>query len=138
MRFEPSELSSVSKSLTGPTAPALPFAEAIPESDARGPADSQRVSFDLPGAEGGVLRPTLIIGVGGFGLLALRELRSRLTDRVGDLRQVPAMRFLYLDADPEARTTGVAGSPDRALLPEQVFPTPLQPVGRYRRAASIF
>ena len=28
-----------------------------------------------------------------------------------------------------------AGSPDRALAPEQVFPVPLQPIARYRRAA---
>jgi len=126
------ELSAVSAELTGPTA--FPFAEALQESVSNR-EDSQRINFDYPEADGGVLRPTLLIGVGGFGLLALRELRSRLTDRVGDLRQVPAIRFLYLDADPEARTVGVAGSPDRALLPEQVFPTPLQPVTRYRRAA---
>ncbi|HKA05796.1 MAG TPA: tubulin-like doman-containing protein [Gemmataceae bacterium] len=132
---KPSELSSISAALTKPTAPALPFAEVIAEPEPKGLEDSQRVSFELPEAEGGVLRPTLVIGVGGFGLLALRELRSRLTDRVGDLRQVPAFRFLYLDADPDARSVGASGSPDRALLPEQVFPTRLQPVARYRRAA---
>ena len=134
VRVQPSEQSSISSALTAPTAPALPFAEAVPESKEE-TLESDKVSFDLPDAEGGVLRPTLIIGVGGFGLLALRELRSRLTDRLGDLRQVPAMRFLYLDADPQARSVGASGSPDRALSPEQVFPTPLQPVGRYRRAA---
>ena len=134
LAVESDELSSVSAALTGPTA--LPYAVAISESISV-PArdDSQRVNFDFPEAEGGMLRPTLVIGLGGFGLLALRELRSRLTDRAGDLRHVPSIRFLYLDADPETRTIGVAGSPDRALLPEQVFPTPLQPVTRYRRAA---
>src|SRR5262245_10763465 len=126
---EQSDNSAASGERTGSTV--LPFAESIAEVS----EDSQRVNFDFPEAEGAVLRPTLIIGVGGFGLLALRELRSRLTDRVGDLRQVPALRFLYLDSDPEARTVGVAGSPDRALLAEQVFQTPLQPVTRYRRAA---
>ena len=76
------------------------------------PADRRTASglaSTSPEADGGVLRPTLVIGVGGFGLLALRELRSRLTDRVGDLRQVPAVRFLYLDADPEARDDRVVG-----------------------------
>lgn len=134
LAVEQSEISGMSAALTGPTV--LPFADAISESMSI-PAreDSQGVNFDFPEAEGGVLRPTLVIGVGGFGLLALRELRSRLTDRAGDLRHVPAIRFLYLDVDPEARTIGVAGSPDRALQAEQVFPTPLQPVTRYRRAA---
>jgi serine/threonine protein kinase len=129
---EPSEITGASAGITGPTG--LPFAESLnDEVSARG--DSQRVNFDFPEADGAVLRPTLIIGLGGFGLLALRELRSRLTDRVGDLRQVPALRFMYVDSDPEARTIGVAGAPDRALLQEHVFPTPLQPVTRYRRAA---
>src|SRR5262245_23571495 len=130
----PAELSSVSVGLTGPTA--LRFADSVREPAAAPAADdSQRVNLDSPEADGGVMRPTLILGLGGFGLLALRELRSRLTDRAGDMRHVPAIRFLYLDVDPQVRTIGVAGSPDRALLPEQVFPTPLQPVARYRRAA---
>jgi eukaryotic-like serine/threonine-protein kinase len=124
----PAELAEAASAATGPTA--LPFAEAFSDTD-----NSQRGSVEPLEADGGVLRPTLVIGVGGFGLLALRELRSRLTDRMGDLRQTPAVRFLYLDSDPDARTTGSAGSPDRALAPEQVFPTPLQPVARYRRAA---
>lgn len=115
----------------------FPFAEAIPDSDpsiSLSVPDSQRVDLELPPTDG-ALRPTLIIGLGGFGLLAMRELRSRLTDRLGDLSQVPTIRFLYIDSDPNAATIGVAGSPDRALSPEQVFPTPLQPVTRYRRAA---
>jgi eukaryotic-like serine/threonine-protein kinase len=132
LHVKPEDLSGVAEGHTSPTA--LPFAEALRDSQPLR-EENERVNFDFPEAEGGVLRPTLVIGVGGFGLLALRELRSRLTDRVGELRQVPAMRFLYLDPDPEARTVGAAGSPDRALSPEQVFPTPLQPVGRYRRAA---
>ncbi len=125
----------VQKALT--EGPPLPFAEIIPDApdavlDAE---DSQRVDFNHVGQDDGVLRPTVVIGLGGFGLLALRELRSRLTDKVSDLRQLPAVRFLYLDADPDAKTIGTAGSPDRALTPEQIFPTPLQPVTRYRRAA---
>jgi serine/threonine protein kinase len=144
----PSELSGLhhtsitaATGLTAPTRPAqdlkaVPFAEEVAEIKPVRLADSQSSVADIhPGADTGVLRPTLVIGVGGFGLLALRELRSRLTDRLGDLRNVPSVRFLYLDADPQAKTLGTTGSPDRALLREQVFPTPLQPVSRYRRAA---
>ena len=137
----PAEIAEASAVLTGPTGPTgrtgptvVPFAEAVDAPRAK-LEDSQHVNFDFPEADGAVLRPTLVIGVGGFGLLALRELRSRLTDRMGDLRQTPAVRFLYLDSDPEARTLGTAGSPDRALGTDQVFPTPLHPVTRYRRAA---
>jgi eukaryotic-like serine/threonine-protein kinase len=119
----------------GPDVRSLPFAELVADARSVRAEEGERVNFDFPEAEGGVLRPTLVIGVGGFGLLALRELRSRLTDCMGDLQHVPAIRFLYLDADPNAKTAGTTGSPDRALNREQVFPTPLQPVGRYRRAA---
>ena len=123
---------TVPASTTAPTNPAreprpLPYAEAVADARPAHPEESERVNFDFPEAEGEVLRPTLVIGVGGFGLLALRELRSRLTDCMGDLQHVPAVRFLYLDADPQA-TVGTSGSPDRALNREQVFPTPLQPV----------
>src|SRR5213078_208438 len=100
-----------------------PFAVAVPDPGAAREDSSQKVNFDFPEADGGVLRPTLVIGVGGFGLLALRELRSRLTDCMGDLQHVPAVRFLYLDADPQAKAAGTCGSPDRALNREQVFPT---------------
>jgi hypothetical protein len=81
----------------------------------------------------GTLRPTLLVGIGSFGRRALRELRHRLLDRLGDLHQVPIFRFLYLDSDPEAGDKAIAGPPDQALSPEQVFPMPLQPVANYRR-----
>ena len=48
-----------------------------------------------------------------------------------------AVQFLYLGADPEAPATGVAGSPGRALGAEQVFPTPLLPLSRYRGALEM-
>lgn len=49
----------------------------------------------------GVLRPSLIIGLGGTGLGVLQKLRSGLLDRYGSLGVLSTIRFLYLDADPE-------------------------------------
>lgn len=106
-----------------------------PVQDTPDEEQSQRVNFDFPEVEGGILRPTVLVGMGNFGLLALRELRSRLTDRLGDLEHIPILRFLYIDTDPDAKTRGITGSPDRSLTAEQVFPTPLQPITRYRRTA---
>lgn len=83
--------------------------------------------------EVGVLRPTVLIGVGSFGRRALQEVRCRLTDRVGDVNQVPCVRFLYVDCDPDAVNKAVAAPPDVALDPDAVFPVPLQPVTQYRR-----
>src|SRR5262249_29995794 len=42
----------------------------------------------------GALRPTVVIGVGGFGRRALRELRCRFLDHLGDLNKMPLLRFL--------------------------------------------
>jgi eukaryotic-like serine/threonine-protein kinase len=81
----------------------------------------------------GTLRPTLLIGFGGFGRRALREIKHRLLDRLGDLGQVPMIRFLYVDSDADDADKAITGPPDHALNVDQVFPMPLQPVANYRR-----
>lgn len=86
-----------------------------------------------PQKEAGILRPTVLIGIGSFGRRALQEIRCRLTDRVGDVQQVPTFRFLYVDCDPDAVTKAVSAPPDVALSPDEVFQAPLQPVTQYRR-----
>ncbi|WP_029630151.1 protein kinase domain-containing protein [Zavarzinella formosa] len=125
------------KTKAEPAKPRLESIKSLPAIEPIEPSKveySQQVNFDFPVA-GDVLRPTIIIGYGSFGLACLRELRSRLTDRLGDLRQIPMFRFMYADADPDAKTVGMAGSPDRALAADQIFPTPLQPITRYRKGA---
>ncbi|HEV3440460.1 MAG TPA: tubulin-like doman-containing protein, partial [Gemmata sp.] len=91
------------------------------------------LSATAPQREVGVLRPTVLIGIGSFGRRALQEVRCRLTDRVGDVAQVPTFRFLYVDCDPDAVTKAVSAPPDVALTSDEVFPVPLQPVTNYRR-----
>lgn len=81
----------------------------------------------------GVLRPTILIGIGSFGRRALQEVRCRLVDRVGDVGQVPSFRFLYVDCDPDAVAKAVGAPADVALASDEVFPVPLQPVTGYRR-----
>jgi eukaryotic-like serine/threonine-protein kinase len=83
--------------------------------------------------EAGILRPAVMIGVGGFGRRALQQIRCRLLDRVGDLHQVPSFRFLYLDIDPESGNKLLTDKSDAAILPEQLVTLPLQPVNNYRR-----
>ena len=91
---------------------------------------SMSVSFR---PEEGVLRPTILIGIGSFGRRALQQIRCRLLDRIGELSQVPCFRFLYIDTDPETVSKATAGSTDSALLPEHTFHAPLQAVTGYRR-----
>jgi serine/threonine protein kinase len=81
----------------------------------------------------GALRPTLVLGVGGFGRRALLELRCRLIDRFGDLDKVPLMRFLYIDSDAEAIKASQRGAAEVAFRPHEVYHLALQPVSHYRR-----
>jgi hypothetical protein len=95
--------------------------------------DEEELGATIAQQDIGVLRPAILIGVGGFGRRALLELRCRLLDRFGDLNLVPAFRFLYIDSDPEAVRKAVGGAPEVALSSAEVFPLPLQPVANYRR-----
>jgi serine/threonine protein kinase len=92
-----------------------------------------QMGMTIPQPQTGALRPTLVIGLGGFGRKALLELRCRFLDRFGDLAKLPLLRFLCLDTDPEAVNTAVRGAPEVALSRSEVHHLPLQAVGNYRR-----
>ena len=83
--------------------------------------------------ETGVLKPTLVIGLGHFGRKALLELRCRFLDRFGSLNKLPLLKFLCIDPDPEAVNTAILGAPEVALTRTEFHHLPLQPVGNYRR-----
>src|SRR5207244_6939434 len=76
--------------------------------------------------ETGALRPTIIVGLGGFGRRALRELRCRFLDHLGDLNKIPLLRFLYIDSDPEAVQAALRGTPEVAFSRNDVYHLPLQ------------
>jgi serine/threonine protein kinase len=95
--------------------------------------DERFLEATEPQVEVGVLRPSLMLGIGSFGRRALQEIRRRLTDRLGDASQLPALRFLYLDCDPEGPHKALSASPDAALHTDEILLTPLQPVTQYRR-----
>src|SRR5262249_33603532 len=90
------------------------------------PEEDEAEALGATAAQAGVgtLRPTVGVGVGGFGRKALLELRARMVDRFGDLSQVPIFRYLYVDSDPEAERKAVRGSPDVALAREDLFVLP--------------
>lgn len=81
----------------------------------------------------GALRPTVIIGLGGFGRRAILELRCRFLDRFGDLSKIPMLRFLYLDPDGEAVKSALRGTPELACTAEELYHLALQPISNYRR-----
>ena len=106
-------------------APMLPV-KSLPKADPNPTVTVSRL-------DAGILRPAVLIGVGGFGRRAVQQIRCRLLDRVGDLHQVPSFRFLYLDIDPESMNKLLSDRSDAAILPEQLVTLPLQPVNNYRR-----
>jgi serine/threonine protein kinase len=105
-----------------------PRAASVPEID-----EDHLLGMTAVQDELGILHPTVLVGIGSFGRRALQEIRCRLVDRVGDVTQVPAFRFLYVDCDPDAVQKAVSAPQDVALAPDEVFPVPLQPVTAYRR-----
>jgi eukaryotic-like serine/threonine-protein kinase len=89
------------------------------------------ITVNLP--DSGALRPTLVIGLGGFGRRAIQELRARLVDRFGDLAKLPLVHFLYMDPDLEEVRAAVKGTRELACAAAEVCHVHLQPVGNYRR-----
>jgi hypothetical protein len=118
----------------------VPEAE-LPEAGAPAPdgaAESAEVSslgLTIAQPNTGALRPTVLIGVGGFGRQALQELRCRFVDRFGDLEKVPLLRFLYVDTDPEAVARGGRGPAEVAFSRAETYHLSLQPAAHYRRRA---
>jgi serine/threonine protein kinase len=98
------------------------------------PEDSSHLGMTVAQPDTGALRPTVIVGIGGFGRRALLELRCRFLDRFGDLNKLPLLRFLYVDCDAEALLASVRGTPEVALSRSEVCHLPLQQIGHYRRS----
>ncbi|MFO0938993.1 MAG: tubulin-like doman-containing protein, partial [Gemmataceae bacterium] len=105
-----------------------------PSSPSRRPESSHiDLSASSMRTESGILRPTLLIGVGSFGNKALQQIRARLLDRFGNLNRVPCFRFLLIDAEPVGSTREFVASPDIDLPAESLLNLPLQPTNNYRR-----
>jgi serine/threonine protein kinase len=107
------------------------LAEQLPEPEEAVEQTPMGKTMEQP--QTGALRPTLILGLGGFGRRALLELRCRFIDRFGDLDKIPMFRFVYVDSDPESVRNALKGAPEVALNGNEVCHLPLQPVGNYRR-----
>jgi hypothetical protein len=124
-----------------------PTTRTVPAKPSPAPPVTRRTMIKFPGGglgqtlsaslrfepDAGVLRPAVLIGVGSFGRRALQQIRCRLLDRLGQLSQVPCVRYLYVDADPKAADKASSAASDVSLTSEQVFPTPLQQATSYRR-----
>jgi serine/threonine protein kinase len=69
----------------------------------------------------GALVPSLIIGLGQYGLGALQRFRQMLIDRFEGLDRLPHLRLLYIDTDPDTTQSAVDPVTPGALAIEEVF-----------------
>ncbi|HMP15595.1 MAG TPA: tubulin-like doman-containing protein [Gemmatales bacterium] len=81
----------------------------------------------------GPLRPTYLIGLGGFGREALQALRYRVIDRFGGLDRVPCWKYIYIDSDPKSVNEALTGPPEQAFQPQEIYHAPLMGVAGYRK-----
>jgi serine/threonine protein kinase len=82
----------------------------------------------------GVLYPALVIGLGHLGLKVLQSLRGNLHYQFGSIDEVPNLRLLYLDTDPEGLNHATWGNPGAALTPSEVLLTKLNRPRHYLRS----
>lgn len=79
-----------------------------------------------------VVRPTLVVGLGGFAGRVLRALRRRVRDACGG-QPVPALRLRYVDTDEREILDALYGSEADCLGRLDVLGIPLKPPSAYRR-----
>ncbi len=100
----PSSKSRSGERLTGSTKP----------SGQQTGVNGQQVASPRPADQGGVVQPSLIIGLGQMGLETLSQFRVRLGHEFGQPEAVPHIRLLGIDTDPQtaamiAQADGHAG-----------------------------
>ena len=81
----------------------------------------------------GVLRPALIVGLGRSGLETLKQLRMELREHFGHPDNLPNVRLLYIDTDPEGIQAATRGKGD-ALSPGEVLLARLGRPSQYLKA----
>ncbi len=94
-----------------------------PHDEGQRPARQEAAAVKQPSlTQGdGVLFPALMIGVGGFGLSMLRQVRQSVATRFGTLEALPNCRLLHLDTDPNVLRTATRGSPSSALTAAEIL-----------------
>jgi serine/threonine protein kinase len=81
----------------------------------------------------GPVQPALVLGLGGIGLRVLGNLRRRLSAELAHPGELPYVRLLGLDTDPESVQAAGAGEAGQTLQPMELMPTQLHRASHYLR-----
>jgi serine/threonine protein kinase len=79
----------------------------------------------------GPVQPALILGLGGIGLRTLCQLRRRLSAELARPNELPYVRLLGLDTDPDALQSAATGEAGHALLSTELLATQLHRASHY-------
>jgi serine/threonine protein kinase len=79
----------------------------------------------------GLIRPALVLGLGGIGLQVLQRFRQAVAESFKGLEQVPTLRVLGIDTDPEAAQSATQPDLLNSLRPEEVLLTRLNRSSHY-------
>ncbi|MBX9580086.1 MAG: protein kinase, partial [Gemmataceae bacterium] len=99
----------------------------IPRSEFRTPPFAEEIGP-------GVVRPAVVVGLGGVGAAVVRRLRFDLAERFGPADSIPAVRTLVVDTDPDALAEAGRGRPAgrlAGLRPDEIVAAPLNRAGHY-------
>jgi serine/threonine protein kinase len=83
----------------------------------------------------GPIQPALVIGLGGLGLGVVAQLRRRLTAELARPEEVPCIRLLGVDTDPDALQQVSAHDAGQGLQSNELFATRLHRASHYLKPA---
>ncbi len=84
----------------------------------------------------GPVQPALLIGLGGIGVRTLGQLRRRLTLELGRADELPYVRLLGVDSDPDALQAAGAAEPGQALQGSELLAARLHRASHYLKAGN--
>ncbi len=83
----------------------------------------------------GPIQPALVLGLGGLGVRTLAQLRRMLSGELGRAEELPCIRLLGIDTDPDTLHQAGTGEPGQVLHGGELMSTRLHRASHYLKQA---